>query len=128
MTRIKMHISKVKLPFYPPCEVKCGLRNGGSTVSIWQHRWLPRKHPPQVLSPMVDTLAYAKVATLIEETSRQWNHEMIDGIFTPLEAELIKAIPLSRCEAEDSLFWPFTNNGIYTSKSGFWCIERSSTT
>ena len=91
----------------------CRWRIGnGKAVSIWQHHWLPRKHPPQVLSPMVDTLADAKVATLIEETSRQWNHEMIDGIFNPLEAELIKAIPLSRCEAEDSLFWPFTNNGI----------------
>ena len=31
MTRIKMHISKVKLPFYPPCEVKCGLQNRVST-------------------------------------------------------------------------------------------------
>ena len=27
MTRTKMHISNVKLPFYPPCEVKCGLQN-----------------------------------------------------------------------------------------------------
>ena len=25
---IKMPIFKVKLPFYPPCEVKCGLQNG----------------------------------------------------------------------------------------------------
>ena len=32
MTRIKMYISKVKLPFYSPCEVKCGLQNGVSTV------------------------------------------------------------------------------------------------
>ena len=31
MTRIKMHISKVKLPFYPLCEIKCGLQNGMST-------------------------------------------------------------------------------------------------
>ena len=31
MTRIKMHIFKVKLPFYPPCEVKCGLQNRVST-------------------------------------------------------------------------------------------------
>ena len=44
---------------------------------------------------------------------------MIDGIFTPLEAVLIKAIPLSWCEAEDSLFWHFINNGIYTSKSEY---------
>ena len=31
MTRIKMHISNVKLPFYPPCEVKYGLQNRVST-------------------------------------------------------------------------------------------------
>ena len=74
----------------------CHWRIGnGNSVRIWQHHWLPRKHPPLVLSPMVDTLADAKVAILIEENSRQWNHELIDGIFTPLEAELIEAIPLS---------------------------------
>ena len=31
MTRIRMHISKVKLPFYPPGEVKCRLQNEVST-------------------------------------------------------------------------------------------------
>ena len=31
MNRIKMHISKVKLPFYPPCEVQCRLQNKVST-------------------------------------------------------------------------------------------------
>ena len=44
------------------------------------------------------------VALLINESTRQWNNEMIDGIYTPVEADMIKAIPLSRCEAEDSLF------------------------
>ena len=33
MTRIKMHISNVKLPFYPPSEVKYGLQNKVSTRS-----------------------------------------------------------------------------------------------
>ena len=32
MARIKMHIPKAKLPFYPPCEVKCRLQNGVSTM------------------------------------------------------------------------------------------------
>ena len=31
MARIKMHISNVKLPFYPTCEVKYGLQNKVST-------------------------------------------------------------------------------------------------
>ena len=33
MARIKMHIPKAKLPFYPPCEVKCRLQNGVSTLT-----------------------------------------------------------------------------------------------
>ena len=32
-----MHISKVELPFYPPCEVKCGLQNGVSTETALEH-------------------------------------------------------------------------------------------
>ena len=31
MAKIKMHIPKVKLLFYPPYEVKCRLQNGVST-------------------------------------------------------------------------------------------------
>ena len=31
MGRIKMHVPKTKLPFYPSCEVKCRLQNGVST-------------------------------------------------------------------------------------------------
>ena len=33
MARIKMHIPKAKLPFYPPYEVKYRLQNGVSTSS-----------------------------------------------------------------------------------------------
>ena len=37
MIRINMHISNVKLPFYPPCEVKYGLQNRVSTVLwVWE--------------------------------------------------------------------------------------------
>ena len=32
MATIKMLISKMKLPFFPPCEVKCGLQNRVSTT------------------------------------------------------------------------------------------------
>ena len=61
----------------------------------------------------------AKVEILIKEETRQWDYNLINGMFTPEEADLIKSIPLSRCEAEDTLFWPFTSNVIYISKSGY---------
>ena len=47
MTRIKIHISKVKLPFYPPCEVKYGLQNGVSTTRLFPRSFL-------VLSPWLE--------------------------------------------------------------------------
>ena len=34
MTRIKMHIFKVKLLFYPPYEVKCRLKIGVLTTVV----------------------------------------------------------------------------------------------
>ena len=37
MTRIKIHISNVKLPFYPPCEVKCRLQNRVSTFAPYNN-------------------------------------------------------------------------------------------
>ena len=100
----------------------------GKVVSIWQHQWLPRKHPPQVLSPMVESLADARVALLINESTRQWHTELIDGIFSSVEADLIKSIPLSLCEAEDTLFWPFTNTGVYNSKSGYRFLKTKAQT
>ena len=44
MTKIKMHISKAKLPFYPSCEVKCRLQNGVSPVEspLWETTPLTR--------------------------------------------------------------------------------------
>nr|POE57542.1 hypothetical protein CFP56_06602 [Quercus suber] len=69
---------------------------------------------PQVLSPSVDIMADTKVEILIKEDTKQWDHGLIEGLFTPEEAKLIKSIPLSRCKAKDTLFWPFTSNGVYT--------------
>ena len=94
----------------------CQWRIGnGKAVSIWQDHWLLRKNMPQVQSHRVDTMADAKVEILINGDTRQWDH----GLFSPQEAELIKSIPLSRCAAEDTLFWPFTSNRAYTNKSGY---------
>ena len=62
------------------------------------------KKTSQVLSPIIDSMAGAKVDILIDERTRQWNHELIEGIFIPEEADLIKTIPLSQQEAEDTLF------------------------
>lgn len=45
---------------------------------------------------MIESLADAKVDMLIDASNRQWDHGLIDEIFTPEEAELIKQIPSHR--------------------------------
>ena len=57
-------------------------------------------------------MAGAKVEILIKEDTRQWDYNLINGIFTPEGVDLIKSIPLSRCEVEDTLFWPFTSKSV----------------
>ena len=49
----------------------CRWRIGnGKSVSIWQNFWLPRKKSPQVLSPIIDFMATAKVDILIDKTNK----------------------------------------------------------
>ena len=42
---------------------------------------------------------------------------MLNGLFTPQEAELILSIPLCPNAVEDIVVWPFTPSGIYTVRS-----------
>ena len=43
----------------------------------------------------------------------------MDGLFMEEDAELIKSMSLSLVDAEDVIFWPYTNNVVYTCKSGY---------
>ncbi|KAK9991820.1 hypothetical protein SO802_026805 [Lithocarpus litseifolius] len=80
---------------------------------------MSRKYPTKVISPIIDSMADARVEILIDEATHRWNHSVIDGVFIPEEAELIKSLPLPQQGVEDRLFWPFTQTGTYTSKSGY---------
>ena len=75
----------------------------GKSIKIWQDYWLPRKHSPQVLSYPLESMENASVSALIIAGTRRWNEEMIDGIFAPEEAAMIKNIPLGNAESEDVL-------------------------
>ena len=68
--------------------------------------------------PLVE-LESSTVDILIDPRRRQWNLEMIDGLFNTEEAELIKIIPLSREAKEDVLFWPHSSDGRYSCKTGY---------
>ena len=64
------------------------------------------------------------VEVLINEDKRTWNEEVVDGLFVPEEAELIKKIHLSRHPTEDKLFWLWTQSGQYSCKSGYRFLKH----
>ena len=88
-------------------------------VQIWQHTWLPCKYPTFVQSPMLDGWEETTMNVLINEESRTWNEQLIDGLFVPKEVALVKKIPLSKHSVDDKMFWPWTQSGAYTCKSGY---------
>ena len=42
----------------------------GRKIKIWQHHWLPIKHPTTITSPVIDTLEEATVDVLINPQTR----------------------------------------------------------
>ena len=58
----------------------------GKKIRIWQDNWLPRKHHPHALSCPLTDFECATVDILINPRSRQWNGDMVDGLFNIEEA------------------------------------------
>ena len=59
-----------------------------------------------------------KVSNLIDPTTHKWDQNLLHGLFTPHEAELIASIPLCLNKVEDVVVWAFAPSGCYTIKSG----------
>jgi len=81
-------------------------------------RWIPDM-PCTPLHPMVQIPDELKVNALIDESTRQWNEELIRICFSSADAERILSIPLSHNRIPDYVSWPPTKTGIYTVKSAY---------
>ena len=76
----------------------------GKSIKIWQHHWLPIKHPPLISSPIIESMEDATVNCSIDNNTGKWDVEMLNGVLIPAEAELIQPIPLSQCQTKDVLY------------------------
>ena len=101
----------------------CWRVGDGRAIKIWQHRWLPIKHAPKIISPILESMEEATVDCLINPETRT-NHEMIDAIFIPQEAEIIKKIPLSKNDVANSIFWLLAQNGQYSCKAAYGFLKE----
>ena len=66
----------------------------GKSITIWQHRWIPKKLSSLVVSYPIESMVDCLVAVLIDESAWKWNEELIDGIFSQEEVAIIKKNPI----------------------------------
>jgi hypothetical protein len=59
------------------------------------------------------------VKDLIDPSTHQWNHQVINKTFLPFEANQIYQIPLLDRNSTDELTWAREKDGRYTVKSGY---------
>ena len=48
-----------------------------------------------------------------------WKEDDIDRIFVPKEAAIIKAIPFSLFNRDDTPYWPHNRDGVFSVRSGY---------
>ena len=79
-----------------------------------------------ISSPIVEFMCDAMVDILIDDETRNWNNDMLDGLFVPSEADVFRNITLACVVSEDTLYWPLTHDGRYTCKSRYRFLKEES--
>ncbi|XP_057446150.1 uncharacterized protein LOC130738229 [Lotus japonicus] len=64
------------------------------------------------------------VSDLIDAGSHSWDMTVLSTVFPPMVVELIASISFPLFPIEDDVFWPDTEDGFYSAKSGY-CFIRN---
>lgn len=91
----------------------------GESIKVWKDKWIPSSSTPQILSPMNELDEEARVSSLIDPRSGEWNMPLLRSIFSPWEVELIGSIHLSPLCKLDKLIWQATSHGYFSVKSAY---------
>jgi hypothetical protein len=64
----------------------------GQKVKVWGDKWLPTPTTFTVQSSPKSIPAESMVSALIDPDTLWWNHNLVETIFSPEEAQIIKTI------------------------------------
>ncbi|KAM0975840.1 hypothetical protein EV1_018573 [Malus domestica] len=97
----------------------------GETVKAWNDNWLPDmerlKPTPQAILP---GCALSLVCDLIGREDSTWNLSIYEHLLKEEDMSLIRAILLYLLDIPNRLIWPWTKDGVYIVKSGyFWRLK-----
>lgn len=89
-------------------------------IQVWRDSWLPVSNFYTMQSPQNILLEDAVVADLMNlDPMCRWNGALVDLVFLPHEAEMIKSIPLSPLNLPDRLVWKFPKQGVFSVRNAY---------
>ncbi|XP_074298841.1 uncharacterized protein LOC141629796 [Silene latifolia] len=93
----------------------CWKLGSGKLINIWSSRWVNGDIPIPV-SPAPDPPPQLSSFTY---DSGEWNPIMLFRYFSPETAKSIIAMESPAPDIDDFIYWKFTEDGVYTAKSGY---------
>ncbi|KAL0456439.1 UNVERIFIED_CONTAM: hypothetical protein Slati_0983100 [Sesamum latifolium] len=88
-------------------------------ANIWINPWIlrtPYFKPHKSIGPLPPTTT---VSHLIEPTTCDWNVNLIETIFDPVDCEVILAIPINGASFNDELVWHYRKSGTFSIKTAY---------
>ena len=99
-------------------EGACWRVGDGKQIDVWEDAWLDKAPECKATRPF-QTPTPLKVAALINTEDRSWKVEMVNDLFTELDASIITSILLSNRNISDKQIWRDSSIGMFTVKSAY---------
>lgn len=91
----------------------------GQKTSIWKDFQIPLPFSNEIQSPMVVLDEQDTIYAQIQEDKSGWREDLVQGLFSMEETNIIKSIPLSCMDKEDQQVWNYSNNSQFTIRSAY---------
>lgn len=91
----------------------------GVDTNVWQIPWLLDVGSWFITTPMPYQLKDITVRSLMDDTERAWDIEVIDDVFNSHDAALIKRVPIPTSDNRDGWYWVLGDKGDSTVKSAY---------
>ena len=88
-------------------------------VPLFHDNWIPGKFPTKAVPSRIEALSEAKVSTMIDPKSKEWNVELLRNFIAPFLAHKILSISIYRTVQDDILVWPRSKCGSYMVRTGY---------
>lgn len=91
----------------------------GTFTNMWTDKWLPT-HPPRAPQAIRAIDEEEKVNVYFNNVQSQWDLDKLHQTVHPDDYEMILKLKISPVAKQDLIGWHYTDDGIYTAKSGYW--------